>query len=184
MIKARATLPEGYDMPFRGKAYKLKITSTLDKPTVQIRGDSLTVNFYTPHPKVPVQVPLVRWYRNRAKEYLPQRAAFWAEQMGVRYNKIIIKDQESRWGSCSSLKNINLNWRIMMAPDDVIDYLVIHELAHLQEMNHSIRFWRLVGRFDQHFKLHTKWLKENGRELFLILPKLPVSILNKVTFYC
>lgn len=179
-----ANLPNGHPMPFRGKTYTLEITSTLGKPMVKIEEERLMVNFYAPHPKVPVQVPLVKWYRQRAKEYLTQRAAFWSEKMGKAYNKIFIKDQESRWGSCSSLNNINLNWRIIMAPDEVIDYLIIHELAHLQEMNHSRRFWRLVGQYDPSFKKHVKWLRENGRGLFLILPKLPVSIINKVTFYC
>ena len=183
MIKALRKLPNGRPMPFRGSHYSLTITKSMGKPLVKIINNKLLVNFYQEYPPIPVQVPLVKWYRHKAKAYIPDRAASWADKMRVRYNKIFIKDQESRWGSCSSLKNINFNWRIMMAPDEVIDYLLIHELAHLKEMNHSKSFWTLVKSFDPNYKEHISWLKDNEHPLFLLLPKLPVDILNKITFY-
>lgn len=70
-----------------------------------------------------------------------------------------------------------------MAPDGVIDYLLIHELAHLREMNHSPAFWQLVGRYDPDYQLHRQWLRDNGQALFLLLPKLPLALLNAVYFH-
>lgn len=183
MRKAIRNLAAGHPMPYRGVTYSLEIMKTLDKPQVKIDGDRLKVNFYKDHPEVPVQVPLVKWYRRRAQHYIISRTAYWSEKMGLSFNKIFIKDQDSRWGSCSSLRNLNFNWRIIMAPDEVIDYLLIHELAHLKEMNHSAAFWKLVSQYDPKYKLHRQWLKDNGKAIFLLLPKLPVSLLDSIFFH-
>ncbi len=183
MRKAIRNLTSGHPMPYRGRTYSLEIRKTLDKPQVKIDGDRLTVNFYKEHPEVPVQVPLVKWYRRKAQHYIISRTAYWSEEMGLSFNKIFIKDQDSRWGSCSSLRNLNFNWRIIMAPDEVIDYLLIHELAHLKEMNHSTAFWKLVAQYDPEYKLHRQWLKDNGKAIFLLLPKLPVSLLDSIFFH-
>ena len=183
MRKAIRNLPAGHPMPFRGVNYPLEIRQSMNKPQVTITGGKLLVNFYQEHPTVPVQLPLVKWYRRQAQQYIMPRAAYWADEMGLTFNKIFIKDQDSRWGSCSSLKNLNFNWRIIMAPDGVIDYLLIHELAHLREMNHSPAFWQLVGRYDPDYQLHRQWLRDNGQALFLLLPKLPLALLNAVYFH-
>jgi hypothetical protein len=183
MRKAIRNLPAGHPMPFRGINYPLEIRTTMNKPQVTIAGGNLLVNFYQDHPTIPVQLPLVKWYRRQAQQYIMPRVAYWADEMGLTFNKIFIKDQDSRWGSCSSLKNLNFNWRIIMAPDGVIDYLLIHELAHLREMNHSAAFWQLVGRYDPDYRLHRQWLKDNGQALFLLLPKLPLALLNAVYFH-
>ena len=81
--------------------------------------------------------------------------------MDLEYNQVRIKGNKSRWGSCSSKKNINLNWALLMAPMNVSDYVVIHELCHLKEMNHSKDFWKLVQKYDPNFKEHIKWLKNH-----------------------
>src|SRR3989338_7102536 len=80
----------------------------------------------------------------KAREKLTEKVAHWSEKMGVRANQIRIKDQRSLWGSCSANGNLNFNWRVALAPEGIVDYIVIHELAHLLEMNHSPRFWRHV----------------------------------------
>jgi len=82
--------------------------------------------------------------RARAKDILPQRVAYFAEQMGVSPAQIKITGAKSRWGSCSSKGNLNFSWRLMLADEREIDYVVVHELAHLREMNHSPRFWAVV----------------------------------------
>lgn len=109
---------------------------------------------------------LEKWYRKEASVVLSEKAAFYAERLSVTYREIHIKDQKSRWGSCSSLGNLNFNWRILMAPESVCDYIVIHELCHLKHMDHSERFWRLVERNCPEYRQYRKWLKEHGGELY------------------
>jgi predicted metal-dependent hydrolase len=83
----------------------------------------------------------------------------------VRYTGIHIKEQKSRWGSCSAKGNLNFNWHIVMAPETIADYLVIHELCHLRHMNHSAEFWHCVSGLYPAYKTARKWLKENGISL-------------------
>lgn len=99
--------------------------------------------------------------------YYYPTVGFDQEKLNLEYNKVFIKDQKTRWGSCSSQGNLNFNYRLVMAPLPVIDYLVTHELAHLAEMNHSKRFWSLVERVCPEYKKHRQWLKEHGSELTL-----------------
>lgn len=89
----------------------------------------------------------------------------WAPQIGARYGRVSIKDQKTRWGSCSQKGNLNFNWRLIHAPEAVRDYVVIHELCHLTQMNHSQKFWQEVSRFCPDYKSHRQWLRENGRTL-------------------
>lgn len=106
------------------------------------------------------------FYREQARTYLTDRSEFFAAQLHTSFNDLRIKNTKSRWGSCSSHKNLNYNWRIMMAPKAVIDYLVIHEVCHLKQMNHSPKFWTLVESLDPNFKTHKSWLKANQTRLF------------------
>lgn len=117
--------------------------------------------------KTPRQKRLEAPYRQAAKEYIPKRAAHFAALLGVTYEKITIRDQKTRWGSCSSKGTLSFNWRLMLAPPAVLDYVVIHELCHLKEMNHSPRFWRLVEQMMPDYKTKRQWLKENGNKLTL-----------------
>ncbi|NWG15221.1 MAG: M48 family metallopeptidase [Chloroflexi bacterium] len=110
---------------------------------------------------------LESWYRAQAKACIPARAAELGDQFGFQFKRVTIKGQSTRWGSCSSKGNLNFNWRLMMAPPAALDYVIIHELCHLKEMNHSRRFWSLVGRFCPDYKTWVKWLKANGDRLRL-----------------
>ena len=104
-----------------------------------------------------------------AKEILPIKVAYYARIMGVSYERIAIRHQKTRWGSCSSLGNLNFNCLLMLVPEAVQDYVVVHELAHRKEMNHSARFWAEVEKIIPDYKKHRKWLKDNGGELILRL---------------
>lgn len=110
-----------------------------------------------------------KFYQAQARVYLTARVDYWTAQMNLDYNMIRIKNTKSRWGSCSTKNNLNFNWRIMMAPKSVIDYLVVHEVAHLQHMNHSAKFWALVEQYDPEFKTHKKWLHDNQQRLLSFL---------------
>ena len=110
---------------------------------------------------------LERRYRQAAKEYIPRRADYFAQRIGVSYERIRIAEQKTRWGSCSSRGTLSFNWKLMLAPPKVLDYVVVHELCHLIEMNHSPRFWKLVEEIIPEYKEYRKWLKENGNTLQL-----------------
>lgn len=101
-------------------------------------------------------------YRELAGRVIARRAEDYARQMQVTYKRITIRDQKTRWGSCSVKGNLNFNWRLILAPEEVLDYVVVHELAHLKEMNHSGRFWKQVETVMPDFAKHRLWLKQNG----------------------
>lgn len=106
-----------------------------------------------------------RLYRDKAREIFEQKVSYYAQMMGVSYGRIEIRDQKTRWGSCSGEGNLNFNWRLIFAPAGVLDYVVVHELAHRKEMNHSPRFWKVVEDTMPEYRKYQKWLKENGRGL-------------------
>jgi len=114
-----------------------------------------------------VERALRNFYRREARGYLSNRLNHFADEMGLEYDGIEIRNQRTRWGSCSTNGTISLNWRLLMAPPEVIDYLVVHELAHLQEPNHTDAFWRLVGEQIPKYEEHAAWLEENSTQLVL-----------------
>ena len=105
-----------------------------------------------------------KYYRNLAREVLRARTGYYARKMGVTYGRISIREQKTRWGSCSSVGNLNYNWKLVLMPEHVMDYVVIHELAHRKEMNHSARFYAVVAQQMPDYKVWQSWLKEHGRE--------------------
>lgn len=100
-----------------------------------------------------------------AKERIPRRVAYFAERMGVTYGRITIREQKTRWGSCSSKGNLNFNWKLVLMPDEVLDYVVVHELAHRRELNHSDRFWAIVAEVLPDYRERRGKLKEWGRRV-------------------
>ncbi|HIX77386.1 MAG TPA: M48 family metallopeptidase [Candidatus Fusicatenibacter merdavium] len=94
----------------------------------------------------------------------PRRVAFFAEKMGVTYGRITIREQKTRWGSCSSKGNLNFNWKLIRMPQEILDYVVVHELAHRMEMNHSPRFYRIVASVLPDYRIRERWLKAHGGE--------------------
>lgn len=104
-------------------------------------------------------------YKKLFRPVLEHRVSYYAKRMGVTYGRIAIRDQKTRWGSCSAKGNLNFNWKLSLAPLEILDYVVVHELAHRMEMNHSPRFWELVERILPDYRQRRNWLKENGRRL-------------------
>lgn len=100
-----------------------------------------------------------------AKKVIPVKVAYYARILNVTYDRITIRNQKTRWGSCSSKGNLNFNCLLMMAPPEVLDYVVVHELCHRLEMNHSKRFWAQVERVLPDYRKPRKWLKEQGSRL-------------------
>lgn len=104
-------------------------------------------------------------YRQAAKEYIPRRVEHYLPMTGGRYERITIRAQKTRWGSCSARGTLSFNWKLMLAPPDVLDYVVVHELCHLTYMNHSREFWEAVERVMPDYRTRRRWLKEHGSEL-------------------
>lgn len=107
-------------------------------------------------------------YRNSARDIFTKRVAYYHQFTGGNYTSITIRDQKSRWGSCSSRGTLSFNYRLVFAPPKVLDYVVVHELCHLTHMNHSKDFWNLVGQVMPEYKEYKKWLREHGQELNLV----------------
>jgi predicted metal-dependent hydrolase len=112
---------------------------------------------------------LERWYRDQAASILKRKADGFAIELGVRYSRFSIRGQRTRWASCSHRGTLSFNWRLIMAPEHVVDYVVIHEVAHLREMNHTKRFWGLVAERCPSWRERKKWLDDHGTELAAVL---------------
>ena len=117
-----------------------------------------------PQPRVR-SVEEIQKLADQALQVIPQRVAYYAPKVGVTYGKITIRNQKTRWGSCSSRGNLNFNCLLMLAPPEVIDSVVVHELCHRKEMNHSDRFYQEVLRVFPDYWKWNQWLKEHGNQL-------------------
>ncbi len=105
--------------------------------------------------------------RRKAAETIALRVQHYAPMLGVHPGKISIRDQKTRWGSCSSSGTLSFNWRLILAPPQVLDYVVVHELSHMRQMNHSKAFWSTVESIMPDYKQWDQWLKDHGKELKL-----------------
>lgn len=110
---------------------------------------------------------LDRRYRNTARQVFTDRVAFYHQSTGGRYTSITIRDQKTRWGSCSSRGTLSFNYRLIFAPPRVLDYVVVHELCHLTHLNHSKDFWNMVEQVMPDYRVYKNWLKDHGQELTL-----------------
>lgn len=104
----------------------------------------------------------IKQFTAKAKVEIPKRVEFYAKQMGVRYNKITIRCQQTRWGSCSSKGNLNFNCLLVLLPSEIVDSIVVHELCHLKQMNHSSRFYAEIDKVFPNYNQCHLWLKQNG----------------------
>ena len=115
----------------------------------------------------PLTMEKIHELADQALEVIPKRAAYFAPLVGVTYGRITIRNQKSRWGSCSSKGNLNFNCLLMLMPQDVLDYVVVHELCHRKEMNHSPQFWAEVRKVMPDYEKQKIWLKEHGDDIMM-----------------
>ena len=137
--------------------------------TVKIVEDHLVVTSIVDRPidRKVIKTLLEEWYLREALKVLKFRTNELAKKMKVEPRGMKVKNYISKWGSCTIDHKISYNWRIIMAPDDIIDYLIVHELSHIFEPNHSKNFWQHVGNYCEDFQTKRKWLRENGHKLVL-----------------
>lgn len=115
------------------------------------------------HPSLPeAEAQLERFLKQTAEKFIIPRTHQLAKTMDISFKRISLRNQKTRWGSCSSYGNLNFNWRLVHYAPEIIDYVIIHELAHRREMNHSHRFWQIVRQYDPAFDRHRGWLKRHG----------------------
>lgn len=165
------SITHGAAVLYLGQTYTLQFIETQNHhPTIHLHDDKIMINFSSKKSLSPDSL-LKQWYFDNARTLLFTKTSLWAAKINVQPQRLTIKEQKTRWGSCSSKHNINYNWRIIMAPPEVIDYLVIHELCHLRVPNHSSLFWQEVSKFSPNFKKNREWLKTNGTLLMNFLEK-------------
>ncbi|MBI5945405.1 MAG: M48 family metallopeptidase [Chloroflexi bacterium] len=153
---------DGESFLFLGSLFDLKLVG-LQKPFLQFDG-GFTLSHAAQKNGEHI---FVRWYKERAYDVISKRVSEYARQHGFAPKEVKITSAKTRWGSCSPDGTLNFTWRLVMAPLEVIDYVVIHELAHLRVKNHSSKFWDEVRRIDPGYKEQRKWLKLNGGKLNL-----------------
>ena len=160
---------QGAIFQYLGVDLQLSLIEHDDQETVSVRRYEDRLQVKLPQASMDnsgvVRAAIENYYRGEAKAYLPQRVKELAESRGFVYRNVRIKNQKTRWGSCSAKHNLNFNMRLMMAPPDAIDSVIIHELCHLQVLSHSKAFWNLVERHCPDFKMWQKWFKENEHYL-------------------
>ena len=159
-------LQSGALLPFAGGYLRLSLepTATGKRKTAVMEEGELRLSVDSSS-TAELREALEAWYRRQGRRVFMERVAHWNDQYGFNYGRIAIRDQKSRWGSCSRQGNLNFNWRLLLAPLAVLDYIVIHELAHLKEGNHSPRFWALVAEKCPSYREHRAWLRLHGPEL-------------------
>src|SRR3954449_1523899 len=156
----RAKLAErGATVPFLGEA--LRLAAEPGRPRAHRRGDVLHV------PAGDARAAIERWYRRMARAEVVPRLDEACEAIGVEYASVRIGNQRTRWGSCSTTGAMSFNWRLLLAPEDVLDYVVWHEACHLAHLDHSPRFWALLERHRPGYREQKTWLRRHGATLTL-----------------
>ena len=170
-VSETQSLAAGGVLPFLGTDRTLVIQAGWPA-FVGLLEDGVSLHVRLPEPSdAGVHAALLSWYRVQARQELTHSAEVHGGRMGVSYTRLTVRDQRTRWGSCSSSGALAFNWRLIMAPRDVLEYVVVHELAHLREMGHTGRFWELVAMHCPEYRAHRRWLKENGLRLTVALSR-------------
>ena len=152
----------GETVTYLGKNYRLKVLVG-DQPSIKLRRGYVeaTVTETDLDPKNTIRCLLGRWYRSHAEKRLGEKTVRLAGVIGVNPASVTVKNYKSRWGSCSTKGDISYNWRIILAPHSIVDYVVVHELCHMLEHNHSSKYWKHVERHVPKWRECREWLKHN-----------------------
>ncbi len=161
---------DGASIPFRGEQRKIQLNFYTENK-IKIESEKQLIKLYLPkeleqeNADQLIRQVLVDWMKKQAAKQVKKSIDIYAEKYKLYPRYVRIKTQKSRWGSCGIHNDVNLNWLLILTPPKVMEYVVIHELCHIQERNHSADFWRLVERHCPDYKQHRLWLKQNGRSV-------------------
>ena len=154
---------EGENFLFLGENYELEYIDSLHSPILLDKKLFIIER----HRNVTEKLILF-WYKQQALKIITERLKFYSQLSGIQYNSFKITSARKRWGSCSRTGKLNFSFRLIMAPIEVVNYVIIHELAHIIEHNHSRNFRKLVSQYDSDFKTHLTWLKKHNYIAFVI----------------
>jgi predicted metal-dependent hydrolase len=166
--RPRPRLEDGGEVPFLGERLRLRVQVEpgRQRDHVARRGDELAVAVAQPGPD-PIRTALERWYRGQARIEVARRLDASIARVGQSYSALQIRGQRTRWASCSAKGAMSFNWRLLLAPPEILDYVVEHEVAHLDVHDHSPRFWGLLAERSPDCREHERWLRANGQTLIL-----------------
>jgi len=171
--EARGGIGDGGWLEYAGVPHRLevralpagRVRSRVEHDEAAEGADPFIRVWLAPEEQRPLKVILEGWLRREARAAIGRRIAARSSQLGVRPVAIAVRDQRSRWGSASRHRRLSFNWRLILAPPAVLDYVVVHELAHLAEFGHTVPFWRLVREVLPEADRARRWLREHAREL-------------------
>ncbi len=167
----RKSLPQpqfinGESVLYLGQDYQLQVILTERKTTTKKNKQTIEVHGRPNHlSPTAIRAALITWYKQQAELYLKSQTKTLSIKTNLFPQSITVKTYKARWGSCRVNGDIQYNWKLILAPPDIIDYVIIHELCHLEQHNHSERFWQLVNTHYPNFKMARLWLKKNGDTL-------------------
>jgi predicted metal-dependent hydrolase len=168
-LKARAaqrpshTFETGDSFLWLGESFPLTLVPA-QRPALQFDGIRFTLSQKA---QVNAKAYFEAWYKKQARDYLQSRLKRFARPHHFSYRGLRITSARTRWGSCNSRNELAFAWRLLMAPPEIVDYVVVHELAHTVQHNHGPKFWNLVEDILPNYKVHIRWLKEHGNKLHL-----------------
>ena len=164
----------GEAFPYLGRNYRLKLLDS-DEYSVKLKHGYLVVSYRVSQDRskneAKVRSLLMTWYKSHAYDKLREKTSRYSGLIGVKPTSVTVQDYKARWGSCLDSGEVSFNWKIILAPHQIVDYLVIHELCHLIEHNHSPKFWKAVENHCPDYPRHRQWLKDHGAELSGFLGK-------------
>ena len=151
---------------YLGDSHTLKIVSS-SRNSVSIVDSEIVVGLKPDTSSEKIPEILKKWYIAQARKIMNERVLFYSKELNVKPARVAIRGQSKRWGSCSAKGNLNLNWKLVMAPLIILDYVVAHELCHLRYPNHQSEFWKLLSSQMSDYAIRRNWLKQNGHRLGL-----------------
>lgn len=145
----------------RNYSLEIKLNPNRKRAKIELGGGKIVISTNNKDPKT-LAKSLKRWYRREAKEKIEKRVSYYKDKFEKKPTQVKIRDQRKRWGSCTNGGTIIFNYRAIMAPSNVLDYIVVHEMVHLKYPHHTQEFWRLVGQIVPNYEDRKEWLKKNG----------------------
>ena len=169
--KRQRSFDDGDTVPYQGGTLTLSVAEC-ERPAMEPvtrDGESLTVRVQaglTPVSRsAVVRYAVLQWLLGEAREVLHEHHVSASKKVGRSARRVVVKDMASRWGSCGPDRRMSLNWRLVLAPPSVIEYVLVHELCHIEHPNHSRAFWKLVGQHCETWRVSRKWLRRHGDEI-------------------